>query len=217
MTTVFIISAPSGSGKSTLVRRLLKKDPTLQFSVSYTTRAPRGLERDGESYKFIKREEFEARIVAGEFLEHACVFDNYYGTHSSVLEKAKAEDCDLVLDIDVQGARQLRDKIKDAVSIFILPPSRQILEERLRARGEDRDEVIRRRLEEAAEEIRRHGDYDYILINRDLEESDRILSSIVCAERVKRARMENQIRPILETFFEKPEQVLRSTRGNEAK
>ena len=207
MTTVFIISAPSGSGKSTLVARLLKKDPTLMFSVSYTTCQARGLERDGESYKFIKREEFEARIGAGEFLEHACVFGNYYGTHSSVLEQAKAEGRDLVLDIDVQGARQLKSKIPGAVSIFILAPSRQILEQRLRARGEDRDEVIVRRLEEAADEISRYRDYDYILINRDLEESDRILSSIVCAERVKRARMEKEIRLILETF----------SRGNEAK
>jgi guanylate kinase len=200
MTTVFIISAPSGSGKSTLVGRLLQRDPRLLFSVSYTTRAPRGAERDGEQYNFIEKKEFEARIAAGEFLEHACVFGNYYGTHRGVLDKAVAEGRDLVLDIDVQGARQLMEKIPEAVSIFILAPSRQILEARLRARGEDRDEVITRRLQEAAEEIRRYGDYNYILINRDLEESDRTLGSIVCAERVKRARMEEAIRPILQTF-----------------
>jgi guanylate kinase len=201
MTTVFIISAPSGSGKSTLVARLLRNVPGLLFSVSYTTRAPRGAEKHGESYNFIKREEFEARMHAGEFLEYADVFGNYYGTHQSVLESAQKEGRDLVLDIDVQGARQLKCKIPEAVSIFVLAPSRQILEQRLRARGEDRDEVIVRRLREAAEEIRNWQKYDYILINRDLEESDRILNSIVCAERVKRVRMEQQIRPILETFL----------------
>jgi guanylate kinase len=200
MTTVFIISAPSGSGKSTLVGRLLQKDPKLLFSVSYTTRPPRGAEVHGENYKFIKTEDFEAMIAAGEFLEWAKVFDNYYGTHRSVLDRARAEGKDLVLDIDVQGARQLIEKIPEAVSIFILAPSRQILEQRLRARGEDRDEVIVRRLQEAAEEIRRYGDYQFILINRDLEESDRTLTSIVCSERVRRERMMDQVTPILETF-----------------
>ena len=201
MTTVFIISAPSGSGKSTLVARLLKNTPGLMFSVSYTTRQPRGAEIDGQNYKFIERAEFLARIANDEFLEYADVFGNYYGTHRSVLDRAMAEGRDLVLDIDVQGARQLKCKIPEAVSVFVLAPSRQILEQRLRARGEDRDEVIVRRLREAAEEIRKYQKYDYILINRDLEESDRILNSIVCAERVKRKRMEQEIRPILETFL----------------
>jgi guanylate kinase len=178
----------------------MHQDPRLLFSVSYTTRAPRGAEVDGESYNFIETKDFEARVAAGEFLEHACVFGHYYGTHRSVLQRAQAEGRDLVLDIDVQGARQLIAKIPEAVSIFILAPSRQILEERLRARGEDRDEVIKRRLQAAAEEIARYEDYDYILVNRDLEESDCTLRSIVCAERVKRARMEESIRPILQTF-----------------
>ena len=186
MTTVFIISAPSGSGKSTLVARLLKNFPALLFSVSYTTRPPRGSEKPGESYNFIEKTEFEARIKDGEFLEYAEVFGNYYGTHRGVLDRARTEGRDLVLDIDVQGARQLKSKVPEAVSIFVLAPSRQILEHRLRARGEDRDEVIERRLREAAEEIRNYQAYDYILINRDLDESDRILSSIVRAERVRR-------------------------------
>jgi len=202
MTTVFIISAPSGSGKSTLVARLLQKVPGLMFSVSYTTRPPRGRERDGKSYNFVSREEFEARIQSGEFLEYACVFGNYYGTHRSVLEKARETGQDLVLDIDVQGARQLISKIPGAVSIFVLAPSRQELEHRLRSRGEDRNEVIERRLRDAAEEIRKYQDYDYILINRDLEQSDQILSAIVYAERVRRTRMEDQVRPILDTFLE---------------
>ncbi len=200
MTTVFIISAPSGSGKSTLVSRLLKNDQQLMFSISYTTRKPRGMEENGHQYHFVSREEFEAMLTRDEFLEHAEVFGNYYGTHRSILDEARARGKDLVLDIDVQGARQLRKKIPEAVSIFILAPSRQILEERLRARSEDRDDVIDRRLRDAAEEISRYKDYDYVLINRDLCESDKLLSSIVRAERVRRTRIEDQIRPILDTF-----------------
>jgi len=200
MTTVFIISAPSGSGKSTLVSRLLHRVPGLMFSVSYTTRKPRGAEVDGQNYCFVSREEFEAMLQRGEFLEHAKVFGNYYGTHRSMLEKARQQGMDLVLDIDVQGARQLKDQIPEAVTVFILAPSRQILEQRLRARSEDRDDVIERRLREAAEEIRNYKAYDYVLINRDLCESDHVLSAIVCAERVRRTRIEDQIRPILDTF-----------------
>ena len=201
MTTVFIISAPSGSGKSTLVSRLLTHMPGLKFSVSNTTRRPRGAEVDGQSYHFVSREEFEAMLARDEFLEYAEVFGNYYGTHRGILEKAQAEGKDLVLDIDVQGARQLKDKIRDAVSIFILAPSRVILEQRLRSRSEDRDDVIERRLRDAAEEIRGYKDYDYVLVNRDLEDSDAILRSIVRAERVRRTRIEEQIRPILDTFL----------------
>jgi guanylate kinase len=200
MTTVFIISAPSGSGKSTLVSHLMAGVPDLMFSISYTTRQPRGAEKDGESYHFVSRPDFEAMVARDEFLEHAEVYDNYYGTHRGILEKARSSGLDLVLDIDVQGARQLIQKIPEAVTVFILAPSRQVLERRLRARGEDRDEVIERRLREAAEEIRRYGDYHYVLINRELDESNAILSSIVRAERVRRTRIEEQIRPILDSF-----------------
>jgi guanylate kinase len=200
MTTVFIISAPSGSGKSTLVSRLLAKVPDLMFSVSYTTRKPRGMEVDGENYRFVSRDDFEAMIARNDFLEWAEVFGNYYGTHREILELARSRGKDLVLDIDVQGARQLKCLIPEAVSVFILAPSREILEKRLRARGEDREEVIARRLREAAEEIRNYDQYDYVLVNRDLEESDSVLNGIVHAERVRRNRMEEHIRPILETF-----------------
>jgi len=200
MTNVFIISAPSGSGKSTLVSHLMADLPGLMFSISYTTRPPRGAEKDGESYHFVSRPEFEAMVERDEFLEHAEVFGNYYGTHRGILEDARSLGRDLVLDIDVQGARQLIQKIPEAVTVFILAPSRQILERRLRARGEDRDEVIERRLRDAAEEIRRYSDYHYVLINRELDESDAILSSIVRAERARRTRIEEQIRPILESF-----------------
>lgn len=200
MTTVFIVSAPSGSGKSTLVSRLLAGDPGLRFSVSYTTRQPRGHEVEGQSYHFVTREDFEAMIARGEFLEWAEVFGNYYGTHQGVLEEAQATGKDLVLDIDVQGARQLKNKVPEAVTIFVLAPSRQILEQRLRARGEDRDDVIARRLRDAAEEIRRYKAYDYVVINRELEESDATLGAIVKAERTRRTRIEGLIRPILDTF-----------------
>ena len=200
MTTVFIISAPSGSGKSTLVSELMRLVPRLRFSVSYTTRYPRGDERDGVDYFFISRSDFEERVARGEFLEHAEVFGNYYGTHISELDRAAAEDYDLVLDIDVQGARQLKERIPAGVSIFILAPSRQILEERLRARSQDSEAVILRRLHDAAGEIRNYSLYDYVLVNREVAASVETLVAIVMATRSRRDRMEDEIRPILETF-----------------
>jgi guanylate kinase len=202
MTTVFIISAPSGSGKSTLVSHLMAKVPGLMFSISYTTRKPRGAEIEGQNYHFVSREDFEAMIGRGEFLEYAEVFGNYYGTHRGILEEARALGNDVVLDIDVQGARQLRCSIPEAVTVFILPPSREVLEQRLRARGEDDEQVIQRRLRDAAGEIRNYNAYDYVLINRELAESDAVLSGIVYAERARRTRIEDRIRPILETFRE---------------
>jgi guanylate kinase len=200
MSVVFIISAPSGSGKSTLVNRLMQEVPNLCFSISYTTRAPRGHEIQGTSYHFTSRREFEERLQNQEFLEHADVYGNYYGTHRSELQSARTQGKDLVLDIDVQGAAQLRKSIPDAVSIFLLAPSRQILEHRLRDRGEDSDEEIQRRLAAAAREIRDYNLYDYVLINEDIDESARTLGSIVRAERVRRTRIEDKIRPILKTF-----------------
>jgi len=185
MTTVFIISAPSGSGKSTLVARLLETVPGLKFSVSYTTRKPRGQEKDGQSYHFVSREEFEAMLARDEFLEWAQVFGNYYGTHRGILEKACVAGKDLVLDIDVQGARQLKCQIPEAVTVFILAPSRQILEQRLRARGEDREDVIERRLRAAAEEIRNYQAYDYVVVNRDLDRAFADVRAILAAERLK--------------------------------
>ncbi len=200
MSSVFIISAPSGSGKSTLVKGLLAAVPNLRFSISYTTRAPRGAEIDGENYYFISRPEFEQRLLRGEFLEHADVFGNLYGTHQSELDKAAEAGCDLVLDIDVQGAAQLKSKVPGAVSVFVLAPSRDALEQRLRARSEDSGAVIERRLRGAAEEIRNYRLYDYILVNEEVEASVDLLASIVKAERARRSRMEGKIRPILESF-----------------
>ena len=200
LTTVFIISAPSGSGKSTLVSELMKRIPDLYFSVSYTTRPPRGQERDGHEYHFISRAEFEQRLAKDEFLESAEVFGNYYGTHRTELDRAKSAGADLVLDIDVQGARQLKGKIPAAVSIFILAPSRQELEQRLRARSQDSEPVIERRLREAAQEIRNYHQYDYVVVNREVKTSVEKLAAIVQATRSRRDSMEAEIRPILETF-----------------
>jgi guanylate kinase len=179
---------------------LLAEVPNLKFSVSYTTRAPRGHERPGENYHFISRAEFEQKIALGEFLEHAEVFGNYYGTHRSALDEAVAQGKDLVLDIDVQGAGQLKSRLPEAVTIFILAPSRQVLEQRLRARSEDTDAVIERRLRDAAQEIRNYSLYDYVVINKDLDQSAGTLEAIVRAERARRTRIEDQIRPILATF-----------------
>src|SRR5262249_32047278 len=151
-------------------------------------RKPRGAEADGQEYHFIDRAEFERRLDADEFLEWAEVFGNYYGTHSDVLRTAREQTKDLVLDIDVQGAAQLKKRIPDAVSIFILPPSREVLEQRLRSRSQDVEAVIRRRLEEAAKEIRDYELYDYVLVNSDLDVATETLKSIVRAERVRRIR-----------------------------
>jgi guanylate kinase len=200
MTNVLVISAPSGSGKSTLVHELMKRVPGLRFSVSYTTRPPRGLEQNGKDYFFIDRVDFEARVARDEFLEWAEVFGHYYGTHRSELERAAADGCDLVLDIDVQGAQQLKKKLPAAVSIFILAPSRQELEQRLRARSQDSGPVIERRLREAKEEIRNYSQYDYVLVNREVNASVERLAAIVEATRSRREQMEREIRPILETF-----------------
>lgn len=200
MSTVFIISAPSGSGKSTLVSRLLHEVEDLGFSVSYTTRLPRGNEVDGQAYHFVDRAGFERMLEKDEFLEHAEVFGNYYGTHVSELDRAKQAGKDLVLDIDVQGAAQLKKRIPDAVSIFILAPSREELEKRLRARSQDKEEVILRRLADAVGEIRNYSLYDYVLVNNDLDLAAETLKAIVRAERVRRIRVEEKIKPILASF-----------------
>ncbi len=183
---VYIISAPSGSGKSTLVKELLKLVPDLDFSISYTTRAPRGSEQNGKQYYFVSRSEFDKMVREDEFLEHAEVFGNCYGTARRFLRDAEKNAHDLLLDIDVQGAEQIRCKLPDAVSIFILPPDRKTLEERLRKRSEDREEVIQRRLVTASREIQNYGRYNYILINDRLPESIEMLRAIVCAKRCLR-------------------------------
>ena len=190
MSIVYIVSAPSGSGKSTLVSELFKMVGHLDFSISYTTRAPRGSEQNGKEYFFVSREEFEGMIAANEFLEHADVFGNYYGTARRFLREAEARGNDLLLDIDVQGARQIKQKIPEAVSIFILPPDREKLEWRLRNRGLDSEAVIRRRLDTARREIENYSKYDYILVNNLLEQSADELKDVVLSERLRRSGTE---------------------------
>ena len=190
MSIVYIVSAPSGSGKSTLVAELFKMVRNLDFSISYTTRPPRGPEQNRKEYFFVSKEEFEAMIAAGEFLEHADVFGNYYGTARRFLREAEDRGHDLLLDIDVQGASQIMQRIPDAVSIFILPPDWETLECRLRSRGQDSEEVIRRRLDTARREIENYSKYDYILVNNLLEQSADQLKDIVLAERLRTERDE---------------------------
>lgn len=183
---VYIISAPSGSGKSTLVNEILKAVPGLDFSISYTTRAPRGSESNGKQYHFVPRQEFDCMVKADEFLEHAEFDGNYYGTARRFLEEAKRKGTDLLLDIDVQGAAQIHQKLPDAVSIFVLPPDKKTLEWRLRKRGENDEKTIRRRLETAGREIEEYDRYNYVLINDRLEKSIERLEAIVLSERLRR-------------------------------
>jgi guanylate kinase len=184
---LFIISAPSGSGKSTLVSQLRTLVEGLDFSISFTTRAPRGSETDGREYHFTTRDEFERMIAARDFLEWAEVFGNYYGTAISALAHAKAAGKDLLLDIDVQGAVQVMQKLPAAVSIFILPPSPQVLEMRLRNRSEAEhvtsEAVIQSRLAEARNELKQMWDYKYALVNDVLDQAVAELRAIVLSER----------------------------------
>jgi len=190
MTTVYIISAPSGSGKSTLVNRIRPIVPDLDFSVSYTTRPPRRNERNEREYFFVPRDQFEVMIRKDEFLEYADVFGNLYGTARQFLRDAEVAGHDLLLDIDVQGAEQIKRKLPEAVRIFILPPDRQTLERRLRDRSLDAEDVIQRRLATATREIENYANYDYILVNDRLEESVEALKTILLAERLQRSGIE---------------------------
>jgi guanylate kinase len=184
---LFIISAPSGSGKSTLVSEVRRLVPGLDFSISYTTRKLRGSEEDGREYHFTSREEFERMIAADEFLEWAEVFGNYYGTALSALDLAAQHGTDLLLDIDVQGALQVMHKLPDAVSIFILPPSPEVLERRLRnrsqAEGVANESVIETRLSEARTELQKIEDYKYALVNDVLDQAASEMRAIVLVAR----------------------------------
>ncbi len=183
---VYIISAPSGSGKSTLTNELLKLVPNLVFSISYTTRSPRGSEQNGKHYHFITTEQFDRMVQEGEFLEHANVHGNCYGTARQFLRDAGKSGHDLLLDIDVQGAAQIKKNLTDAISIFVLPPDRKTLEWRLQNRREDSKDVVMRRLKTAKTEIAEYDKYDYVLINDKLEESADRLVAIVLSERLRR-------------------------------
>jgi guanylate kinase len=187
---LIILSSPSGAGKTTLSRRLMAWDPTIRFSVSATTRAARPGEQDGREYHFRSRAAFEEMVAAGEMLEHAEVFGNLYGSPRAPVEAAMGEGRDTLFDIDWQGGQQIRNSAlgRDAVSIFILPPSIAELEARLRARGQDSDEVIRGRMAKSEAEISHWAEYDYVLVNRDVDQAEAELRTILTAERMRRER-----------------------------
>ncbi|HXF53157.1 MAG TPA: guanylate kinase [Hyphomicrobiaceae bacterium] len=186
---MFVISSPSGAGKTTLARRLLADDPGLTLSVSVTTRPPRPGDVEGRDYHFVDEARFIAMREAGELLEWARVFDNLYGTPRAAVEAALAQGRDVLFDIDWQGAQQLQEKMpQDLVRVFILPPSAAALEERLRTRAQDPPEVVARRMGQAAQEISHWGEYDYVIVNADLEASVAGLKAILMAERLKRER-----------------------------
>lgn len=184
---LFVVSGPSGSGKSTIVAHVVRTVPDMIFSVSYTTRPPRAGEQDGRDYRFLTRAAFEQMLARSEFLEHAEVFGNYYGTHQNVLAEAARQQKDVVLDIDVEGTRQVKSRLADAVAVLLLPPSAQELEQRLRARALDTAEGMRQRLERARHEIENYNIYDYLVVNRVLAETCAAVESIVQSERLRRA------------------------------
>ncbi len=185
---VIVVSAPSGGGKGTILKELFKRNSNLKFSVSATTRNPRPGEIDGESYYFINKSHFEELIAEGKMLEHAEYCGNYYGTPKEPIEKAVKDGFDIVLEIEVQGGSQIKKKIPDCVSVFITPPSMEVLEKRLRNRGTETDEVIKNRLNTALVEIPHAKDYDYIVVNDELEKAVDELESIIKAEKLKYAR-----------------------------
>jgi guanylate kinase len=197
---VIVVSAPSGTGKSTILGRVLREVGGIRFSVSHTTRPRRDTEEDGREYHFVSEAAFEEHRATGGFLEWAEVYGHRYGTSRSELLRAEKEDVDLLLDVDVQGAQQVRRKLEDAVSAFILPPSWADLERRLRGRGQDDPAAIARRLHAAHEEIRLYYTYDYVLVNDDLEACVEDLKSVIRAARRRTSRMRDAARGVLATF-----------------
>jgi guanylate kinase len=198
---LFILSAASGAGKSSLLKALVERDPQLSVAVSHTTRAPRPGERDGEHYHFVSREGFSRMIGEAAFLEHAQVFDNWYGTAEATVRDALAAGRDLVLEIDWQGARQVRTRFPDACSVFVLPPSAAVLRERLEGRGQDSAEVIGRRMRDAANEMSHYAEYDYLVVNDRFEQALDELAAVVTARHLRQAsqtlRLESLLRDLL--------------------
>lgn len=187
---LLVLSSPSGAGKTTIARRLIEADPNISMSVSVTTRKSRAGEVDGRDYNFIDETTFEHMADSNQLLEWARVFDNYYGTPRAPVEAAIAEGRDVLFDIDWQGAQQLSEKMKhDVVRVFILPPSAASLEQRLRTRAQDSEEVVRRRMDAAGAEISHWPEYDYVIVNSDLSTSMRGLTAILGAERLRRDRL----------------------------
>jgi guanylate kinase len=190
---LFVISAPSGAGKTTLCRNVLENMPDIKFSVSYTTRSPRQGEVDGVHYNFVDNEEFRGMIAGSEFIEWAEVHGNFYGTSRKKIAEMASAGIDVLLDIDVQGARQVKEKLPDSVLIFILPPSFEVLKERLTGRMTDTDEVIEKRLKKAADEIGEYKNYDYVIVNNVIENALTELKSIIIAERARAFRLDSKL------------------------
>jgi guanylate kinase len=202
--TLFIVAAPSGAGKSSIVNAVLARDPDIRLSISFTSRPPRPGERQGEHYHFVSREEFEAMAAAGEFFEYAMVHGDWKGTARQSVEPLLAEGKDVLLEIDWQGARQVRAKVPDAVSVFILPPSRAALEERMRKRGQDSEEVIQRRLAAAREEMSHYHEFDYLIVNEVFETAVEQMHSIFTASRLRRQVQRVRHAELLQTLLGQP-------------
>ena len=200
---LFVVSAPSGTGKTTVVERLVQVVPGLALSRSYTSRAARSGEADGVDYNFITRERFEAMIAADAFLEWADVFGNFYGTAALDTDRERASGRDLVLVIDVQGARQVRLRCAGTVGVFVLPPSYDVLEQRLRGRSKDSEAAMQRRLATARAEVAAFVEYDYVIVNDELDACVSRLRAIVTAERARLRSMQPAAERIVETFFER--------------
>ena len=199
---LFIVSAPSGAGKTTLVERLVEQTPHLVMSRSYTSRQSRAGEADGVDYNFVTRQRFESMIEAGEFLEWASVFGNLYGTCASETERQLMTGADVVLVIDVQGARKVRARGLEATTVFVMPPSLEVLERRLRGRSKDSEADIQRRLTVAREEVAAVTDYDYVVVNDELTGAVDRLRSIVVAERARLQRMRDPAETIVRTLHD---------------
>ena len=197
---LFIISSPSGGGKGTLIREVLRTVPNIGYSVSFTTREARDGEKNGKHYFFVSKEEFENRIRQGEFLEFAEVHGNYYGTSKLEVERETAIGRDIILEIDVQGAELVKKQMSEAVGIFILPPSYEVLKTRLTLRNTESDETLALRLKNAASEVERYTEFDYIIVNDEIEKAILKLHSVIFAERVKTGRQTNIVKDILDTF-----------------
>jgi guanylate kinase len=197
---LIIVSGPSGAGKSALVGGVLRSMDRIRFSVSFTTRPPRGAERDGVEYYFVEREAFQSLIGEDAFLEWAEVHDNYYGTSRKFVDETLENGEDVILDIDVQGAQTIRQKRPDTISVFVLPPSFRVLRERLERRSLDEGIVIRQRLKRACSEILRYAEYDYLIVNEDLDGSIRELEAIIRGSRCRKASRIEAAKSVLATF-----------------
>jgi guanylate kinase len=199
--TLFVVSSPSGGGKGTIIRHVLEVVPNLGYSVSYTTRVPRPGEANGREYFFVNRDVFQEMVAAGEFLESACVHGNYYGTAKNQVFAETGAGADIILEVDVQGAASVRQLLMDSVSIFILPPSLEVLRQRLLARGTDTPEELEVRLRNAPQELKQYSAFDYVIINDEIDRAASQLAAIIHAERARCMRQESLVLEVIKEFM----------------